>query len=207
MVDVTGGSMRRLTLIGLSAALVVSACAAPEVAPSDEVGTAGTDLAGSAQATAHRDVDGTTDDGTTDDGTRDDGTTTTTSSSYAIVPDLGDEQTDKADPAGEGEYVEPPASEESGSDEPVVAEDAEYPGPVAVAVSDLETRLGIDETAITLVSFDAVVWPDGGLGCPQPGMAYTQVPVDGALIVLSVEGREFRYHSGGVRDPFLCLTG
>jgi len=188
--------VRRLTLIGVSVALVVSGCAAPEVAPSDEVGTARTDLAGSAQATAQGD----------DDGTTDEGTTTTASSSYAIVPDLGDEQTDEADPAGEGEDVEPQSSEEGGSDEPVVAEDAEYPGPVAVAVSDLATRLGIDESAIKLVSFDAVVWPDGGLGCPQPGMAYTQVPVDGALIVLSAEGREFRYHSGGVRDPFLCLT-
>jgi len=198
--------VRRLTLIGVSVALVVSGCAAPEVAPSDEVGTARTDLAGSAQATAQGDDDGTTDEGTTDEGTTDEGTTTTASSSYTIVPDLGDEQTDEADPAGEGEDVEPQSSEEGGSDEPVVAEDAEYPGPVAVAVSDLATRLGIDESAIKLVSFDAVVWPDGGLGCPQPGMAYTQVPVDGALIVLSAEGREFRYHSGGVRDPFLCLT-
>jgi hypothetical protein len=115
------------------------------------------------------------------------------------------EDPQESDSAEEEENVEP--SEESSSDEPIIAKETGYPGPVAFAIADLANRLGFDESAITLVSFDAVVWPDGGLGCPQPDMAYTQVPVDGALIVLLVDGREYRYHSGGVRDPFLCLTG
>lgn len=104
-------------------------------------------------------------------------------------------------------YVEPSGSEESSSgDEPTVAEEPAHSGLVAIAIADLADRLGIDESAITLVSFESVVWPDGSLGCPQPGMAYIQVLVDGSLIVLSVEGREFRYHSGGSGDPFLCLN-
>jgi hypothetical protein len=81
------------------------------------------------------------------------------------------------------------------------------PGAAAVvqaAVQHLSARLGIPESAVTVVSVAAVTWPDTSLGCPQPGMRYTQVPVDGARIVLSADGREYAYHSGGSRPPFLC---
>ena len=50
------------------------------------------------------------------------------------------------------------------------------------AVADLATRLKIDASSIVTVSAQAMEWPDGSLGCPQPGMLYTQVMVDGALI-------------------------
>ena len=55
-----------------------------------------------------------------------------------------------------------------------------------------------------MISAEAVVWPDGSLGCPQPGMAYTQVLVEGAKILLWAEGRTWPYHAGGERPPFLC---
>ena len=35
-------------------------------------------------------------------------------------------------------------------------------------------------------------------------MKYRQVPMDGALIRLAVDGKVYEYHSGGGRDPFLC---
>ena len=72
------------------------------------------------------------------------------------------------------------------------------------AVADLATRLKIDAASIVTVSAQAVSWPDGSLGCPQPGMVYTQVMVDGALIQLSANGTTYSYHSGGPRAPFLC---
>ena len=72
------------------------------------------------------------------------------------------------------------------------------------AVADLATRLKIDASNIETMSAQSVSWPDGGLGCPQPGMAYTQVMVDGSLIQLSVNGTTYSYHSGGSRAPFLC---
>ena len=50
---------------------------------------------------------------------------------------------------------------------------------------------------------EAVDWPDASLGCPQPDMVYTQVPVDGTLILLSVAGQVYEYHGGGWTDPFL----
>lgn len=75
---------------------------------------------------------------------------------------------------------------------------------VDVAVADLARRLNVDAGAITVVDARPMVWPDGGLGCPQPGMIYPQVQRDGALIRLRAQGREFAYHAGGSRPPFLC---
>ena len=68
------------------------------------------------------------------------------------------------------------------------------------AVADLATRLKIDASSIVTVSAQPMSWPDGSLGCPQPGMLYTQVMVDGALIELSVDGTSYSYHSGASRS-------
>jgi hypothetical protein len=72
------------------------------------------------------------------------------------------------------------------------------------AVADLASRLKIDTSKIETISAQAMTWPDGSLGCPQPGMGYTQVMVDGSLIQLSANGTAYSYHSGGSRAPFLC---
>lgn len=72
------------------------------------------------------------------------------------------------------------------------------------ARQDLATRLGLPLDQVTLGSVQQVTWPDGGLGCPQPGMSYIQVPVDGLLIRLQAGGQVYAYHSGGERGPFLC---
>ena len=75
---------------------------------------------------------------------------------------------------------------------------------VSQAQEDLARRLGIESNQVEVVAVQSVTWPDGGLGCPQPGMAYTQVQVDGLLIRLQARGRIYEYHSGGARPPFLC---
>ncbi len=70
----------------------------------------------------------------------------------------------------------------------------------------LADHLGIGVDEIELLLIEEVTWRDGSLGCPQPGMAYTQALVNGSRLILEAEGREWHYHSGGGRDPFLCLT-
>lgn len=75
---------------------------------------------------------------------------------------------------------------------------------VALAREDLARRLGIDAKTIELVELVEVIWPDGGLGCPAPGMAYKQVRQDGLLMRLAAGGRTYEYHSGESRPPFLC---
>ncbi len=75
------------------------------------------------------------------------------------------------------------------------------------AKADLAQRQDIGREKVTLVSFETKVWPDAGLGCPQPGMRYKQVMVEGYLIRLDIDGKQFDYHGGGGRGPFLCEAG
>lgn len=77
---------------------------------------------------------------------------------------------------------------------------------IEMAKNDLAKRLSIPVDEIRLNEAKPVVWPDSSLGCPQPGMAYLQVPEDGALIVLQVGDTPYNYHNGGNRGLFLCET-
>jgi hypothetical protein len=75
---------------------------------------------------------------------------------------------------------------------------------VQKAQEDLAQRLNISRNEIEVIEAKAVVWPDAGLGCPQPGMAYAQVQVEGVLVRLSHQGMSYDYHGGGSQDLFLC---
>lgn len=77
---------------------------------------------------------------------------------------------------------------------------------IDASADDLATRLGIAVGDITVMYAVAVIWPDGSLGCPKPGLAYPQVTTDGALIGLGVGTSTYRYHAGGDRNPFLCTV-
>lgn len=77
---------------------------------------------------------------------------------------------------------------------------------IDLAMADLAARLSIPTSEVTLVDATPMVWSDASMGCPQPGMAYAQVPQDGLLIRLQADGQIYNYHSGGDRDPFLCVT-
>ncbi len=72
------------------------------------------------------------------------------------------------------------------------------------AAADLAQRLSINPADIEVIKAESVVWPDGSLGCPQPGIEYPQVQQDGLLIQLRAGGRLYAYHSGGARPLFLC---
>jgi len=61
---------------------------------------------------------------------------------------------------------------------------------VDASVSALAIQLGVDPSAITVVWVETKEWPDTSLGCPEPGMMYTQVITPGYLVVL--DARESR---------------
>jgi hypothetical protein len=69
---------------------------------------------------------------------------------------------------------------------------------------DLARRLKVPEDQIEVLEVEKVSWPDGSLGCPQPGQMYTQALVEGHRIVLGHGERVFLYHAGGDTPPFLC---
>ncbi len=85
-----------------------------------------------------------------------------------------------------------------------VPDDAGLQPLIEKAIADLAERLSIPRAEIVVLEATPVVWNDSSLGCPQPGMAYIQVPEDGLLIRLQAGRQIYPYHSGGFRDPFLC---
>ncbi len=95
----------------------------------------------------------------------------------------------------------PRLEEPPGTEEPV---DPSLGPLVETAREDLARRLKVALDAIEVVEAKAVVWPDGGLGCPEEGMVYPQVTVDGARVRLKHGVTTYDYHSGGTRKLFLC---
>lgn len=104
----------------------------------------------------------------------------------------------------------PGPSETPGTPVPTPTPDPTTPpaagGQVEVAKADLAKRLGIGAGEVTVVSSTEVTWSDGSLGCPEPGMNYTQALVEGRRIILEVAGKQYHYHSAGTRTPFLCAN-
>jgi hypothetical protein len=77
---------------------------------------------------------------------------------------------------------------------------------VAPALDDLAGRLQVAPADIEIVSTEEVTWPDGSLGCPEPGMSYTQALVEGSKVILQHDDRVFVYHAGDDDVPFLCAS-
>lgn len=57
--------------------------------------------------------------------------------------------------------------------------------PVAAAIADFAARERVDPASVSLRRLQRVTWPDGSLGCPKPGMMYTQALVDGYWLELA----------------------
>ena len=74
-------------------------------------------------------------------------------------------------------------------------------------IEHLLGRLDVSREAIAVEKAEAVVWRDGSLGCPQPGMMYTQALVPGYQIVLRVGGETYDYHASQAGFFVLCEEG
>jgi hypothetical protein len=51
-------------------------------------------------------------------------------------------------------------------------------------VADAADRAGVAADELEVITAEAVTFNDGSLGCPEPGMAYTQALVDGYHVVV-----------------------
>ncbi|MDW8325617.1 MAG: hypothetical protein RMK99_03535 [Anaerolineales bacterium] len=70
--------------------------------------------------------------------------------------------------------------------------------------ADLEQRTGVSRSAFTYLRAEAIVWNDGSLGCPQPGMMYTQALVPGYWVVIRAGDAEFDYRAAESGYFILC---
>jgi hypothetical protein len=65
----------------------------------------------------------------------------------------------------------------------------------------------VDREEIKIVRAESVVWSDGSLGCPEPGMMYTQVLVNGYWVVIEAAGKTYDYRVGSGGSFRLCPPG
>ncbi|HEV8403510.1 MAG TPA: hypothetical protein VGQ31_10795 [Candidatus Limnocylindrales bacterium] len=64
-------------------------------------------------------------------------------------------------------------------------------------VADIARTAGVPVDQVEVISAQPVTFPDGSLGCPQPGLAYTQVLVDGYQIVARAGDATYDYRGSG----------
>jgi len=69
---------------------------------------------------------------------------------------------------------------------------------------DLAGRLEVEASAIEVAKAEAVTWRDSSLGCPEPGMMYSQALVEGYWVILRHGGEEYDYRADRNGRFVLC---
>ena len=72
---------------------------------------------------------------------------------------------------------------------------------------DAAKRAGVDPAKLRVIRDEAVTWPDGSLGCAEPGREYLMALVPGYWVVLALGDREFDYRSDATGHFMLCVHG
>ncbi len=135
--------------------------------------------------------------------------TETTSSATTVVEDdygfpagdddettttVGEDPVDRSDRQTESPTKLPervPASETS-------ATVGEVPEPIMSDIlAHAAEQTGVSANEFTVVRAEQVVWSDGSLGCPEPGVFYTQATVAGYWVVLDSAGVTYDYRATG----------
>jgi len=88
---------------------------------------------------------------------------------------------------------------------PVPGDGTSVPQGILDAVlADAAARTGVAVADIAVVGAAAVTWPNGALGCPQPGMMYTDMIVPGYHVVVEAGGKQLDYRFGIKGAPLPC---
>lgn len=78
---------------------------------------------------------------------------------------------------------------------------------IEAAARDLNVQTDVPVDEIELVSAAHVIWPNGGLGCPEEGMAYAEVQIEGMFITLRAGNQTHTYHTDATNQFVLCRDG
>ena len=72
--------------------------------------------------------------------------------------------------------------------------------------TDLIERTGTTLDEIKVLQAQVMIWSDGSLGCPQPGVLYTQALVNGYWVILEVGDQLYDYRLADTGYFFLCQS-
>jgi hypothetical protein len=78
---------------------------------------------------------------------------------------------------------------------------------LAGVLADAGRRSGVAEQDLVIVKSRRVTWPDGSLGCPEPGMSYTQALVPGWQLVIRADRQDLDYRCADRGRFMLCPPG
>ncbi len=76
---------------------------------------------------------------------------------------------------------------------------------VAVAQRRLAAQFDLATRRVRVVDVMPITWTDSSLGCPQPGVDYPAVTIEGYRIVLAVGEDEYIFHSDSTQT-ILCSS-
>jgi hypothetical protein len=76
-------------------------------------------------------------------------------------------------------------------------------------IDDAASRTGVARDAITVQEAEAMTWTTGALGCPSPGVMYTQALVNGwrVIVVAGTKRIDYRVSAPGRFRVCEGLTG
>ena len=77
-------------------------------------------------------------------------------------------------------------------------------GQIEFSKMALAQRLDVPPDSVKVSSARQVTWRSGALGCPEPGMNYTEALVPGSVIYLQVDNMIHAYHAKFAGEPFYC---
>ena len=75
----------------------------------------------------------------------------------------------------------------------------------ALVANEAAKHTGADPFSVNIDRVEVKVWPDAGLGCGQPGQAYTQGTITGWLLEVKAGTKTLEYHTDQNADKIvLC---
>ena len=75
---------------------------------------------------------------------------------------------------------------------------------VDAALRDAAAHLGISQANLKVDQAEPRQWGDSSLGCPKPGLMYSQVVTPGFVIIISGAGKQLEYHADTRGQVVLC---
>lgn len=72
------------------------------------------------------------------------------------------------------------------------------------AMMDLAQQLSVSTNQISFIQAISATWSDSSLGCPQPGMTYSQAVTPGYLIQLQADDRIYEFHTDVDQHVVFC---
>jgi len=73
--------------------------------------------------------------------------------------------------------------------------------------ADAAKQAGVDVAEVKVTKAESVVWRDGSLGCPKPGMDYIMMLIPGYRMTLEAGGKSYEYHTDKGKRFVLCEGG